>query len=114
MVEREPELFGSRARTSVLVSLRLMEQSYASELAAVVGTRLYSVQRILTSLEGEGVVTSRLVGRTRVVTLNPRYVAAAELSALLWKLGEHDTALQKALAQVRRRPRRAGKPGLPR
>lgn len=74
--------------------------------------RLYSVQTILAAFEREGVIVSRSVGRTRQVSLNPRYFAKKELEALLWKLGENDLELQTALATRRRRTRRTGKPGL--
>lgn len=106
------QLFGTSTRTAVLVAVRLLEQTYPGELAILLGVRPFTVQSILASLEREAVVVSRLVGRTRTVTLNPRYFAHAELSALLWKLGEHDVDLQARLAARRRRPRRAGKPGL--
>ncbi|MBN9688531.1 MULTISPECIES: hypothetical protein [unclassified Corallococcus] len=94
------------------MAIRLLEGTYPSELAALLGVRPFTIQSILTSLESEAIIVSRLMGRTRTVSLNPRYFAHAELSALLWKLGENDTALQSKLAARRRRPRRAGKPGL--
>ena len=106
------QLFGTRTRTAILVALRLLEETYAAELAAMLELRPYSVQNTLASLEREAAIVSRSLGRTRRVSLNPRYVAAAELSALLWKLGERDIDLQKKLATKRRRPRRSGKPGL--
>jgi hypothetical protein len=110
-VDQASELFGGRNRTAVLVAIRLLEETYPSELAHLLGVRPYTVQSILASLEHEAVVVSRLMGRTRMVVLNPRYFANAELSALLWKLGQNDVALQHKLAARRRRPRRAGKPG---
>lgn len=94
-----------------MVGLRLLDETYPSELAALLGLRLYSVQTILDGLEREGVTVSRTLGRTRTVRLNPRYFAFEELSALLWKLGEKDVELQRLLAGRRRRPRRPGKPG---
>lgn len=112
MLDRDPQLFGSRTRTSVLLAVRLLGETYPSELATLLGLRLYSVQAVLKSLESEGVIVSRLLGRTRRVALNPRYFAFKELDALLWKVGQQDVALQDALAGKRRRPRRAGKPGL--
>lgn len=112
MLARDPELFGNRSRTSVLLAIRLLVETYPSELASVLGLRLFSVQLILKSLEGESVVVSRLLGRTRCVSLNPQYFAQSELSALLWKIGKQDVALQELLSARRRRPRRAGKPGL--
>jgi hypothetical protein len=95
----------------VLVAVRLLERTYPSELASVLGVRPYTVQSILVSLEREAVVVTRLMGQTRTVELNPRYFAHAELSGLLWKLGEHDLDLQAKLAARRRRPRRSHKPG---
>jgi DNA-binding transcriptional ArsR family regulator len=112
VLEEGSQLFGTSNRTAVLVAIRLLEGTYPSELAALLGVRPYTVQSILASLEREAVIVSRLMGRTRTVSLNPRYFAHAELSALLWKLGEHDMDLQARLAARRRRPRRAGKPGL--
>ena len=96
----------------MLVAIRLLETTYPSELAELLGVRPFTVQSILASLEREALIVSRLMGRTRTVSLNPRYFAHAELSALLWKLGEHDMDLQARLAARRRRPRRPGKPGL--
>jgi DNA-binding transcriptional ArsR family regulator len=112
VLDQGSQLFGTSNRTAVLVAIRLLEGTYPSELAELLGVRPYTVQSILVSLEREGIIVSRLMGRTRTVALNPRYFAHAELSALLWKLGEHDVDLQAKLAARRRRPRRAGKPGL--
>lgn len=112
MLERDPEIFGNRNRTAVLVAIRLLEETYPSELAAMLEVRLYTVQTVLLSLEREGAIASRMMGRTRTVALNPRYFASNELSALLWKLGQADLPLQKKLATRRRRPRRVDKPGL--
>jgi len=112
VIERPIQLFGNRNRTAILLAIRLLEETYASELAAMLQLRVYTVQAALASFEREGVIAGRLLGRTRRVSLDPRYVAAKELSALLWKLGQQDVPLQAALASRRRRPRRSGKPGL--
>jgi DNA-binding transcriptional ArsR family regulator len=109
-LNRPHHLFGSQTRTALLTAVRLLGETYPSELAKLLDVRLYTVQRILASLEGESVLVSRQLGRTRRVSLNPRYFAHRELEALLWKLGENDTELQQTLATKRRRPRRAGKP----
>jgi hypothetical protein len=112
MLEQGSQLFGTTNRTAVLIAIRLLEGTYPSELAALLGVRPFTVQSILVALEREAIVVTRLIGRTRTVALNPRYFAHAELSALLWKLGKRDLELQAKLAARRRRPRRAGKPGL--
>jgi DNA-binding transcriptional ArsR family regulator len=110
--EAASHLFGTPNRTAVLVALRLLEQTYPRELADLLSLHLYTVQTILRSLEREAIIISRMMGRTRMVMLNPRYVGHSELGALLWKLGERDLELQRKLAGKRRRPRRSGKPGL--
>lgn len=113
MLDQRSQLFGTSTRTAVLVAIRLLEETYPSELAALLGVRPFTVQSVLVTLEREAIIVSRLMGRTRMVALNPRYFAHAELNALLWKLGEHDLDLQTKLSARRRRPRRAGKLGLP-
>ena len=109
MLERDPQLFGSRNRTRVLVAICLLKETFPSELAATLQLRLFSVQSILASLEQEGVAVSRLMGRTRLVSISPRYFARKELELLLRKLGMKDVGLQKQLASPPRRPRRADK-----
>jgi len=109
---RTHQIFGGRLRTAALTAIRLLGDTYPSELAALLGVRLFAVQRVLDSLEHEAVIVSRSVGRTRSVSLNPRYFAHRELAQLLWRLGREDVELQVALSARRRRPRRTGKPGL--
>ncbi len=103
------KLFGSSTRTAVLVLLRLLDESYTAEIAKMLGVGASAIKKIVDALELESIIVGRSVGRTRVLALNPRYVAAAELKALLWKLGERDFKLQKLAGTKRRRPRRAGK-----
>ena len=102
--------FGSTTRTRILLALRLMGSSYPRELARLVGVALNAVQGALHSLEADGLVVGRAVGRTRLFELNPRFFAAAELRALLDKLASVDRPLQDRIASLRRRPRRTAKP----
>jgi predicted transcriptional regulator len=104
------KLFGSATRTSILVLLALLGESYTAELAKMLGVRASAIKKIVDALEVESIVAGRLAGRTRLLTLNPRYEAAGELKALLWKLGERDFELQELAGTKRKRPRRAGKP----
>jgi hypothetical protein len=110
-LDQSLRLFGSSRRTEVMIALRLLEQTYASELATLLGMHLFSVQKILRGLEAEGIVETRNVGRTRLVVLSRRFAAHRELQALLWALGQDDEKLQKKLARKRRRPRCTGKVG---
>jgi DNA-binding GntR family transcriptional regulator len=101
--------FGSQTRTRVLVALSLLEQSYPRELARLLGVPNSVIQKAVLSLERDALVSARSVGRTRVVTLNPRYFARRELLAFLARLAETEDGLRSAIARLRRRPRRSGK-----
>ena len=97
-------LFGSRRRTEVLILLALLGESYARELAILLEAPLYSVQRIVAELEDQGVIASRLRGRTRLVTLNPRFHACTELRDLLLRLSRGEPELEAVAASHRTRP----------
>lgn len=109
-IDSESRIFGSALRTRVLSAVALAGESFPSELARLVGARVFPVQRVVDALEQEGLLATRKLGVERRVTLNPRFHARAELLALLTRLGENDPALWEALAQRRARPRRRLKP----
>ena len=94
----------------MLVALRLLEESYARELARVLGSSLSGVQTALRGLERDGLIAGRSVGRTRVFRFDPRYFARNELRAYLMRLSENEPKLVSAVQSLRRRPRRTGKP----
>jgi hypothetical protein len=110
MVMTSSAPFGSVTRTRVLVALHLMGSSYPRELARLLGTAVNAVQQGVRSLERDGLVAARSVGRTRVVQLNPRYFAFTALRAFLDKLAAADPELAAGIASLRRRPRRTAKP----
>ena len=103
------KVLGSRRRTEILVLLALLDESYPTELARLLGARLFAVQEIVDALEQEGVVATRLMGRIRRVSLDPRFFAYKELRALLLRLAEGEPDLQKLAEGRRARPRRKGK-----
>ena len=102
--------FGSRSRTHTLIALHLLTETYARELARLLGTSLSSVQKALVSLERDGLVAGRSAGRTRLYRLNPRAFGRKELEHYLERLSEPEATLRKRVASLRRRPRRTGKP----
>lgn len=106
----ETRLLGSRRRTEILVTIALLGETFPAELARLLDAPLFSVQTIVAALDREGVVATRLSGRARIVSLDPRYFAFRELKALLLKLAEAEPALRAAALGRRSRPRRAGKP----
>ena len=110
MARNESSPFGGATRTRVLVALRLLETSYSRELARLLAAPDSGVRKALAGLERDGLVSGRLMGRTRVVQLDPSYFAREELMAYLARLAEADGDLLGEVRKLRRRPRRAGKP----
>ena len=102
-------LFGTGTRTRVLLTLAMLERTYASELARILKANVSLVQKALASLETAGVIVGSVEGRQRTYSLNPRSPYRKELTQLLERLATLDVPLQKRIAETRRRPRRAGK-----
>lgn len=103
------DIFGSGVRTKALIAIFVMEETHAPELARVLGIPRTTVSSALTTLEEAGLIVGTMEGQTRRFRLNRRFRAHAELRALLEKLSLGDAALLSAIADLRRRPRRAGK-----
>lgn len=102
--------FGSPTRTRALLALQLLKESYARELARLLDLHLSGVQKALQSLERDGLVAARAIGRTRLYRLSPRAPARREMERYLDKLLESEGELRSRVLQLRRRPRRTGKP----
>ena len=102
--------FGGQTRTLVLLTLSFLDESFPRELARLLEVPLNGVQQALRGLEADGLVAARGAGRTRLYRLNPRYFAREELGAYLKRLAEAESALAERIANLRRRPRRPGKP----
>ena len=92
------------------MALRLLGDSYPRELARVLGIPVSGVQAAVKGLERDGLVASRLTGRTRLLRMNPRYFALSALQAYLLVLANADSELRAGISKLRRRPRRTGKP----
>jgi predicted transcriptional regulator len=101
--------FGGWTRTRVLLALRMLEESYPTELARLLQAAPSGVWNALRSLELDGLVAGRNVGRTRVFRINPSYLAYEDLQRYLLRLTETEDNLRERIATVRRRPRRKGK-----
>ncbi|MHB8635112.1 MAG: winged helix-turn-helix domain-containing protein [Fimbriimonadaceae bacterium] len=102
-------LFGTLTRTNTLVVVHMFGETHASEIASVLGISLSQAQRALDSLERAGIIFGAAQGRARRVRINPRYPHRDELTALLARIGSADQPLVDRMADIRRRPRRAGK-----
>ena len=90
--------------------IALLKETYPREIARVCDLPLVSVQRIVRDLEAEDVLASRLIGGNRMVMLNPRSYGVDELRGFLLKYSKRNPDLNDRAAELRRRPRRTGKP----
>lgn len=89
--------------------LGLLERSYPRELASVLDEDLSVVQRTLDDLERDGILASRMAGRTRLFELNRTYQHFGAVRDLLTRMGQSDPETVAAAQRLRQRPRRAGK-----
>ena len=92
------------------MALQLLEESYPRELARLLRVPVSGALSALKGLERDGLVSARALGRTRVFRFEPRYFAVREMRAYLARLAEADPSLSRRAEQLRRRPRRTGKP----
>ena len=104
-------LLGSVNAERVLLFIHARKESHASEIARFHGSAVSPIQHHLARLEQAGILVSKMTGKTRVFTMNPRYPFLKELQQLLQKALEFlQVADREALVHIRRRPRRKGKP----
>jgi predicted transcriptional regulator len=98
-------------KEKILLAALVQKEVYARGISSTFGTYLLSVQNQLKKLERGGVLLSRLKGRTRLYSFNPRYPFLAELTRLLEKALSFIPRNEKEKYYTPRlRPRRAGKP----
>ena len=104
-------LLGSVNKERVLLFIYAREEGYARDIARFFSTDLTPIQRQLNVLEQGGILVSRLAGRTRLYTFNPRYPLLNEVKALLDKAASfYPEDERDRILLARQRPRRAGKP----
>jgi hypothetical protein len=103
-------LLGSPGAERVLLYLQNYGEGHAHGIATTFGVPVFGVQKHLTKFESGGILVSRLIGRTRLYTWNPRYSLESELRALLARsLDFVPPDDQLKFFRQRRRPRRPGK-----
>src|SRR5258707_2313286 len=104
-------LLRSKSTERILIFLVAREDGHARDMARFFDADLYAIQKQLDNLEAGGVLTSRLVGRTRLYAFNPRYPFTGELKQLLLKtLSFYPEGEREKLMMNKRRPRRRDKP----
>lgn len=104
-------LFGGRNAARVLLFLENYGDGYASEIARTYAGPLRPVQAQLERFEAAGFLVSRLRGRTRIYSWNPRGPLVPKLRELLAVALEHVPAAEvERYYRQRRRPRATSKP----
>ncbi|MCK5794373.1 MAG: hypothetical protein KAH12_06690 [Anaerolineales bacterium] len=104
-------LFGTANKEKILLYIYVREGGYPREVARYYGIDLRTIQNQFEKLELGSVLYSRMIGRTRLYTFNPRFVFLEELKQMLGKaLTFYPDEEQERLLMTRRRPRRKGKP----
>jgi len=105
------QILGSLNKERVLIFLAARNEGYPREIARYFDTDLAPIQNQMEKLEFGGILCSKLIGRTRLYSFNPRYPFLKELQALLIKtLDFYPEQELDNLTKNRRRPRRTGKP----
>ncbi len=104
-------LLGSINVERILIFLLCRDEGFAREIARFYNTDLSPIQNQLNKLEENSVLISKLSGRTRNYSFNPRYPFLLELRNLLDKaLSFYPEKQTSTLLYNRRRPRRRNKP----
>ena len=104
-------ILGSINRERVLLFISCREEGYGREICRFFKTDLDPIQKQLDKLESGGVLISRVAGKTRLYSFNPRCPYLKELKALLEKVMTFcPKDMKEVLLKNRRRPRRRGKP----
>ena len=104
-------LFGNVIIEKILFFLYVYGEGYPLGMAGVFGVPVNRIQQQLKRLENGGIVASRLVGKVRLYTFNPRFPFLKELRELTARAYEFVPENEKErYFRIRKRPRRAGKP----
>lgn len=104
-------VFGNITIEKIFFTLYVYGDGYPLGMAKTFGEPVNRFQQQLRRLENAGIVASRLIGRVRIYTFNPRYPFLYELKALVAKAYEFLPEKDKASYYMKRtRPRRTGKP----
>ena len=107
------QLFGSVTTKRILLHLFHYGEIHAGGIAQDFNSSVTPFARKLNSLEEEGILVSRLVGRTRLYQLNPKSAYTNALRKLVEVAYETMPLTEREkVFHVRRRPRKKGKPVL--
>lgn len=100
------DLFGTPLRTSLLLLIAALHETYAGEAADVLCNYQSEIGKRMRELAAEGVLKSRVFKRVKLFSLNDDFPGAAELKILLRRMaGVRSDAVAAANAALIRRER---------
>jgi len=106
-------IFGNQTAEKVLLHVYHYGQIHASAIASDYGVALNPIKRQLERFELAGVLASKEVGRSRLYFFNPKSALQGPVRELIRIVYESIHLKEREqIFQVRRRPRRKGKPVL--
>lgn len=104
-------LTGNETASKTLLYLESYGSGYPRAISENFKISISQVQRQLQRFEHEGILVSRLVGKTRLYEWNPRCFYLADLKNILSKsLARLPESMKEKYFRNRTRPRRQGKP----
>lgn len=104
-------LLGSTSCEQVLIFIFVRNEGYPRGIARFFNVDYRPIRNQLDKLERGGILRSKLVGKTRLYSFNPRCPFLIELKALLDKVMKFcPEDLKEDLTMNRKRPRLRGKP----
>ena len=104
-------LLGSASCEQVMLFILARDEGYPREIARFFKVDYRPIRNQLDKLERGGILRSRLAGKTRLYSFNPRCPFLKELKSLLDKVMTFcPEDLKEELVMNRRRPRESGKP----
>ena len=104
-------LFGNKTAEKVLIHIFHQGESHASAIANDFNLALNPIIGQLNRFEEAGVLSSKLVGRARIYSFNPKSPYTRPVQDII-KIAYESISLKdrEKLFSTRRRPRRKGKP----
>jgi DNA-binding transcriptional ArsR family regulator len=107
-------IFGNTTAAKIMLYLFHYGEAYPSGIAKDMTITLSQVQKQLDRFEEAGILVSKLMGRVRIYTFNPKLGVTKKLKDLIQVFYDAIPLEQKeVLFKERRRPRRKGKPVIP-
>ena len=104
-------IFGNATAAKVMLYLFHYGEAYTTGIAQDMGMARSQVQKQLDRFEAGGVLVSKLMGKVRIYSFNPKLGVTKKIKELIQVFYDAMPLEEKEkLFNVRRRPRRKGKP----